>query len=160
MTIVHYAAKVQDKRILELPEEAIQLNLKACNKVEVPVSTAPASIGPETKLLPTPGERARAFHAWAESHSHNLPLLSDEAISREAIYSERGWMAYLIYTNILLRSIQPAQPFYERTVSAAESLLNHNETLYYCGQNVREFWNVCTRPQQNNGLGMTLAQTI
>lgn len=35
----------------------------------------------------TPDERAQAFREWAESHSHETPILSDEAISRESIYS-------------------------------------------------------------------------
>ena len=35
----------------------------------------------------SPAEKAAAFRAWAESHRRGLPLLSDEAISRESIYS-------------------------------------------------------------------------
>ena len=36
-------------------------------------------------------ERAREFREWVESHKDmNLPSLSDEAISRESIYGERG----------------------------------------------------------------------
>ena len=39
----------------------------------------------------SPSERARAFREWVESHREmNLPNLSDEAISRESIYGERG----------------------------------------------------------------------
>ncbi len=38
----------------------------------------------------TPDERARAFCEWAESHDRNTAILSDEAISRESIYGERG----------------------------------------------------------------------
>ncbi len=34
----------------------------------------------------TPAERARAFREWAESHSRETPVLSDDAISRESIY--------------------------------------------------------------------------
>ena len=34
----------------------------------------------------SPAEKAAAFRAWAESHTRGLPLLSDEAISRESIY--------------------------------------------------------------------------
>lgn len=64
-------------------------------------------------------------------------------------------MAYLVDTNILLRSIQPSHPSYERAVRSVEALLNQGETVYFCPQNVREFWNVCTRPEVNNGLGMT-----
>ena len=38
----------------------------------------------------TPEEKAQAFREWAESHSQNTPILSDEAISRETIYGERN----------------------------------------------------------------------
>jgi hypothetical protein len=39
----------------------------------------------------TPQEWVQAFHEWVESHRDmNLPQLSDEAISRESIYGERG----------------------------------------------------------------------
>ena len=37
----------------------------------------------------TPEERAKAYREWAESHPHNNPILSNEAISRESIYGER-----------------------------------------------------------------------
>ena len=37
-----------------------------------------------------PEEWARRFHAWAESHDRTTPLLSDEDISRDRIYSDRG----------------------------------------------------------------------
>lgn len=36
----------------------------------------------------SPAEKAAAFRAWAESHPHGLSLLSDEAISRESMYSD------------------------------------------------------------------------
>ena len=32
-------------------------------------------------------QKAAAFREWADSHRRGLPLLSDEAISRESIYS-------------------------------------------------------------------------
>ncbi|QLE58047.1 hypothetical protein [Nostoc sp. TCL26-01] len=39
----------------------------------------------------TPAEWSAAFTEWVESHRGlNLPILSDEAISRESIYGERG----------------------------------------------------------------------
>jgi hypothetical protein len=38
----------------------------------------------------TPEEWVKAFREWAESHPRNQPSLSDEAISRESIYGERG----------------------------------------------------------------------
>jgi P2-related tail formation protein len=36
-----------------------------------------------------PEEWARQFHDWAESHDPNLPVLSDEAMSRDSIYPDR-----------------------------------------------------------------------
>ena len=36
-----------------------------------------------------PEEWARQFDAWAESHDPNLPVLSDEAMSRDSIYPDR-----------------------------------------------------------------------
>lgn len=39
----------------------------------------------------TPAEWSRAFQEWVDSHrTLNLPTLSDEAISRESIYGDRG----------------------------------------------------------------------
>jgi hypothetical protein len=35
-----------------------------------------------------PQEWARQFRAWADSHSPNIPVLSDEAMSRESIYPD------------------------------------------------------------------------
>ena len=40
-------------------------------------------------------------------------------------------MAFLVDTNILLRSIQPAYLFYERAVRAVETLLQQGETVYF-----------------------------
>jgi len=37
-----------------------------------------------------PEEWMRKFRAWAHSHPTTTPLLSDEAISRDSIYRERG----------------------------------------------------------------------
>jgi len=33
-------------------------------------------------------EWARQFDAWADSHSPDIPVLSDEAMSRESIYPD------------------------------------------------------------------------
>jgi hypothetical protein len=35
-------------------------------------------------------ERVRLLREWASGHSTNTPLLSDDALSRESIYRERG----------------------------------------------------------------------
>jgi hypothetical protein len=50
---------------------------------EVLVAAQPS--GPAAEL--TPEEWMREFRAWAHSHdADNLPILSDEAISRDSIY--------------------------------------------------------------------------
>jgi hypothetical protein len=35
-----------------------------------------------------PEEWARQFRIWADSHDPNIPVLSDEAMSRESIYPD------------------------------------------------------------------------
>lgn len=91
MTVVHYIAKVQNARLIELPEEAAELGLTHGDEIEVSVSAGLAqTVSKGRDVATTPQERATAFRAWADSHPHNTPLLSDEAISRESIYCERG----------------------------------------------------------------------
>ena len=50
----------------------------------------PESTVPSLNETYTPEARAGAYRAWAEGHHCATPLLSDEAISRESMYSERG----------------------------------------------------------------------
>jgi hypothetical protein len=38
----------------------------------------------------SPEEWIRQFRAWVEGHDRTTPLLSDEAISSESIYPDRG----------------------------------------------------------------------
>lgn len=91
MATASYTAKVQDKTLLELPEEAILLGLEQGDEVEVSVRIAPRfGIQNTTEQTLTPQERAKAYRAWAESHARTAPLLSDDAISRENLYGERG----------------------------------------------------------------------
>ncbi|MDJ0717380.1 MAG: PIN domain-containing protein [Prochloraceae cyanobacterium] len=68
-------------------------------------------------------------------------------------------MAYLVDTNILLRSCQPDHPMYPIAVKAVETLFQQGDKLHIAPQNVVEFWNVSTRPLDKNGLGMTVEQT-
>src|SRR2546421_9326480 len=51
--------------------------------VEAPTPTDAAHM--EQRFRPEAADRGRAFREWAESHRRDLPLLSDEAISRESI---------------------------------------------------------------------------
>jgi len=50
------------------------------------LAEAPASISHLQRT--DPKVWARRFHEWAESHDRTTPLLSDEAVSRESIYSD------------------------------------------------------------------------
>jgi len=67
-------------------------------------------------------------------------------------------MDHLVDTNVLLRSVQHHSPSYREARSAVVTLLRRGERLCIFPQNVVEFWSVATRPAQNNGLGLSLAQ--
>jgi len=64
-------------------------------------------------------------------------------------------VAYLIDTNVLLRSADHAHPMYNDATNAVSLLRNQGETLCIVPQNLIEFWNVYTRPVNRNGLGHT-----
>lgn len=68
-------------------------------------------------------------------------------------------MAFLIDTNILLRSIEPSHPMYCETIKAIITIKNQEKIMYISSQNIIEFWNVCTRPREKNGLGFTIQET-
>jgi predicted nucleic acid-binding protein len=68
-------------------------------------------------------------------------------------------MNYLADTNILLRLAQTNSSHHTEAKKAVEKLLKRGDTLFITLQNVSEFWNVCTRPADKNGLGFTIAQT-
>jgi predicted nucleic acid-binding protein len=67
--------------------------------------------------------------------------------------------AYLLDTNILLRLSLPGGPYDEVVVAVVGRLVGEEATLYYTLQNAAEFWNVCTRPRERNGLGLSLDET-
>jgi acyl-CoA reductase-like NAD-dependent aldehyde dehydrogenase len=58
--------------------------------VEQAVDEALRSITIVKPALLSPAERAEAILKWAEERPKNKEPLSDEAMSRESIYSERG----------------------------------------------------------------------
>jgi predicted nucleic acid-binding protein len=62
-------------------------------------------------------------------------------------------------TNILLRFVEPNDPEHALVRKAVRLLTARGESLCFASQNLVEFWNVCTRPVANNGLGLTPAQT-
>ena len=73
-------------------EQAIRTGLieTADEVVDVGVETIRQRLEARTAThAPLTGDEwMRKFRAWAHSHPTNTPLLSDEAISREAIYRE------------------------------------------------------------------------
>ncbi len=68
-------------------------------------------------------------------------------------------MAVLVDSNVLIFSVQQGHPWHEESIRAIERLLAAEEGVCVLLQNVAEFWNVCTRPVDNNGLGLTPGET-
>ncbi len=68
-------------------------------------------------------------------------------------------MIFLVDTNILLRIVQILSIHHVEAKNAVNKLLKRGDTLFITLQNVSEFWNVCTRPADKNGLGFTIART-
>lgn len=66
----------------------------------------------------------------------------------------------LVDTNILLRSAQPNHPLCTLSVQAVSKLLRQNAAVFFCPQNIAEFWNVATRPVEVNGLGLSLGEAL
>ncbi len=62
-------------------------------------------------------------------------------------------MPFLVDTNILLRSIDPAHPMNAIAVQALRTLRGQGEQLCIVPQNLIEFWGVYTHPLERNGLG-------
>ena len=63
-------------------------------------------------------------------------------------------MDILADTNILLRRIHRGDPQYRKTRDALNRLSSEGHRLCVTSQNLIEFWAVCTRPVENNGLGL------
>lgn len=63
-------------------------------------------------------------------------------------------MPILVDTNILLRSAQPDHLLCASATQAVATLLRRRETLFFCPQNIAEFWHVATCPADKNGLGL------
>jgi predicted nucleic acid-binding protein len=61
----------------------------------------------------------------------------------------------LVDTNLLVRLAVPADPRHLTARRAVEAL--EKDGLYVASQNFMEFWNVTTRPIENNGLGQTIS---
>lgn len=68
-------------------------------------------------------------------------------------------MKYLLDTNILLRLVQLTHPQHKEASEALKKLKIQNAEFYIFLQNISEFRNVCTRPKDKNGLGLSIAET-
>ena len=66
---------------------------------------------------------------------------------------------YLIDTNILIRFLLPNDPAYQSVRRAVTTLKTRRERAVTTSQNLIEFWRVCTRPRDKNGLGLSVAAT-
>lgn len=61
----------------------------------------------------------------------------------------------LVDTNVLLRIPNRADTRHQSVDAALSKLAVQGTALYYTHQNIAEFWNAMTRPQERNGFGLT-----
>ncbi len=78
-----------------LPPEVEQAYLAEAQAKGVPIDDVVRDVliamKPVVPAELSPEEWVREFKAWTRSHStDNLPILSDEAMSRDSIYGDRG----------------------------------------------------------------------
>jgi predicted nucleic acid-binding protein len=69
-------------------------------------------------------------------------------------------MRVLVDTNILLRSVQPNHPLCSQATHAVSKLIRQKDAVFFCAQNITEFWNVATRPAERNGLGFSPEEVL
>jgi predicted nucleic acid-binding protein len=69
-------------------------------------------------------------------------------------------MRVLVDTNILLRSAQPNHPLCAQATQAVSKLIRQKDGVFFCSQNIAEFWNVATRPADQNGLGLSHEEAL
>jgi len=62
---------------------------------------------------------------------------------------------HLTDTNILLRLMKSNDPEFPLVRGAVRALRARGHRLCYIPQNMLEFWNVCTRPMDQNGYGLS-----
>lgn len=67
-------------------------------------------------------------------------------------------MKILADTNILLRRVHRNHPQHQQAKDAIADVVRRGDLLCVTSQNLVEFWAVCTRPVENNGLGLIPAQ--
>ena len=67
-------------------------------------------------------------------------------------------MTTLVDTNLLTRMVQPVHVQHQDALDALTALRLRGEALHLVPQNFYEFWVVATRPEAQNGLGMSAAE--
>ncbi|MGD9564120.1 MAG: type II toxin-antitoxin system VapC family toxin [Pyrinomonadaceae bacterium] len=77
------------------------------------------------------------------------------SIGNNSTASDEVFVGY----NILLRRIETEHPHHQLVLSALIKLKEDGSSFYIATQNISEFWNVCTRPIENNGLGISVEAT-
>jgi predicted nucleic acid-binding protein len=65
-------------------------------------------------------------------------------------------MRVLVDTNVLIRSVQKSHPACRIARRALVAMYREGHELFLTTQNVAEFGNVCTRPVDVNGLGLSI----
>ncbi|MYA98341.1 PIN domain-containing protein [Candidatus Poribacteria bacterium] len=68
-------------------------------------------------------------------------------------------MIYLVDTNVLLRFSRHEDPRYQIVQHTVHKLEAEEHQLRTTSQNFAEFWNVATRPANQNGFGHTVFET-
>ena len=68
-------------------------------------------------------------------------------------------MIYLVDTNVLLRFSRHEDPRYQIVQNTVHKLEAEEHQLRTTSQNFAEFWNVATRPANQNGFGHTIFET-
>jgi predicted nucleic acid-binding protein len=66
---------------------------------------------------------------------------------------------YAVDTNVLLRLSHQGHPQHQLISTALHRLVERGVELCFTPQNLGEFWNVCTRPAERNGLGLSIQDT-
>jgi len=69
-------------------------------------------------------------------------------------------MRVLVDTNVLLRSAQPNHSLCREATYAVSKMIRQGDLVFFCPQNIAEFWNVATRPADKNGLGFSLEEAL
>ena len=68
-------------------------------------------------------------------------------------------MDCLADTNVLVRTIDRLHSHHRIAVNALDRVLRAGGHIYIAAQNLIEFWSVCSRPINRNGLGLSISET-